>query len=79
MPYADPEYIDIWTRVEAEIPIFGITRDNPETYYVTGLSIPLDDPLNTSVTLSNSKALISENVISAGDIKGSAKGVIDAS
>lgn len=79
-PYTDPEYIDIWTKVEAEIPQFGITSDKPEIYYVTALSIPLDDPLNTDVTLANKANVISESKITAGDIMAQpAKGIIDSS
>ena len=76
---SDPEYIDIWTRIEATIPTFGITENNPEIYYVMSLDIPLDNYLNTSVTLSNKNMLISENTIQSGDIKGTTDGIIDTS
>lgn len=76
-PLADPEYVDIWTQIYAEIPMFDIDSDNPERYFVSALSIPLDDYLNTSVTLINNANLMSDNVISAGDIKGGSKGIID--
>lgn len=78
-PLSDPEYIDIWTRIEATIPTFGITENNPEIYYVMSLDIPLDNYLNTSVTLSNKNMLISENTIQSGDIKGTTDGIIDTS
>lgn len=78
-PLSDPEYIDIWTRIEATIPTFGITENNPEIYYVMSLDIPLDDYLNTSVVLSNKNMLISENTIQSGDIKGTTDGIIDTS
>ena len=52
-PFSDAEYIDIWTQIYAEIPAFGITEDSPEQYYVSEMSIPLDDYLNTQVTLAN--------------------------
>lgn len=78
-PLADPEYIDIWTRIYASIPELGITEDDPEKYFVSAMDIPLDDYLNTTLTLVNKKNMISDNVISAGDIKGSAKGIIDTS
>lgn len=76
---ADPEYIDIWTQIYASIPELGITEDDPEKYFVSAMDIPLDDYLNTTLTLINKKNMISDNVISAGDIKGSAKGIIDTS
>lgn len=78
-PLSDPEYIDIWTRIEATIPTFGITENNPEIYYVMSLDIPLDNYLNTSVTFSNKNMLISENAIQSGDIKGTTDGIIDTS
>lgn len=78
-PFTDPEYVDIWTFISAEIPQFDITADNPEEYFVSAMDIPLDDYLNTSVTLINTKELITDNVISAGDIKGSTEGIIDTS
>lgn len=52
-PFSDSEYIDIWTQIYAEIPAFGITEDSPEQYYVSEMNIPLDDYLNTQVTLAN--------------------------
>lgn len=78
-PLSDPEYIDIWTRVYATIPELGITENDPEIYYVSSLDIPLDDYLNTSITLINNADLISNQNISNGDIKGTSKGIIDSS
>lgn len=74
MPLADTEYIDIWTAVYATIPELDINEE--ELFYVVGLSIPLDDHLNTRVTLSHHSKMISDDVISAGDIKGVSKGII---
>ena len=76
-PFSDPEYIDIWTQVYAEIPAFGITSDSPEKYYVSEMSIPLDDYLNTQVTLVNKASLISDSNIGANNMQGSTKGIID--
>ena len=78
-PLSDPEYIDIWARVYATIPELGITETDPEIYYVSSLDIPLDDYLNTSITLINNADLISNQNISNGDIKGTSKGIIDSS
>lgn len=78
-PLSDPEYIDIWTRVYATIPELGITENDPEIYYVSSLDIPLDDYLNTSITLINNIDLISNQNVSNGDIKGTSKGIIDSS
>lgn len=78
--YTDDEYIDIWTRVYAKIPELGIGTDDPEeSFYVVGMNIPLDDHLNTKITLANNSKMISDNIISAGDIKGTSKGIIDKS
>lgn len=78
--YTDLEYIDIWTQVYAKIPELGIGTDDPEEhYYVTSMSIPLDDHLNTRITLANNAKMITNNIISAGDIKGTSKGIIDKS
>ena len=76
-PFSDPEYVDIWTQVYAEIPAFGITSDSPEKYYVSEMSIPLDDYLNTQVTLVNKASLISDSNIGANNMQGSTKGIID--
>ena len=76
-PFSDPEYVDIWTQVYAEIPAFGITSDSPEKYYVSEMSIPLDDYLNTQVTLVNKANLISDSNIGANDMQGGTKGIID--
>ena len=76
-PFSDPEYVDIWTQVYAEIPAFGITNDSPEKYYVSEMSIPLDDYLNTQVTLVNKASLISDSNIGANNMQGSTKGIID--
>lgn len=76
-PFSDSEYIDIWTQVYAEIPAFGITSDSPEKYYVSEMSIPLDDYLNTQVTLVNKASLISDSNIGANNMQGSTKGIID--
>ena len=76
-PFSDPEYVDIWTQVYAEIPAFGITSDSPEKYYVSEMSIPLDDYLNTQVTLVNKASLISDSNIGANNMQGSTKGTID--
>lgn len=78
-PYADPEYIDVWTKVIVTIPSMGITEDDPEIYYVSELSIPLDNYLNTQVTLVNRANLISETANSSENLKGSAKGIMDTS
>ena len=78
--YTDDEYIDIWTRVYAKIPELGIGTDDPEeSFYVIGMNIPLDDHLNAKITLANNSKMISDNIISAGDIKGTSKGIIDNS
>ena len=78
--YTDDEYIDIWTRVYAKIPELGIGTDDPEeSFYVVGMNIPLDDHLNTKITLANNSKMISDSIISAGDIKGTSKGIIDKS
>lgn len=74
--FSDPEYIDIWTQVYAEIPAFGITNDSLEKYYVSEMSIPLDDYLNTNITLINKANLISDSSIEANNIQGSTKGII---
>ena len=74
--FSDPEYIDIWTQVYAEIPAFGITNDSLEKYYVSEMSIPLDDYLNTNITLINKANLISDSNIEANGIQGSTKGII---
>ena len=74
--FSDPEYIDIWTQIYAEIPAFGITNDSLEKYYVSEMSIPLDDYLNTNITLINKANLISDSNIEANDIQGSTKGII---
>ena len=76
-PFSDPEYVDIWTQVYAEIPAFGITSDSPEKYYVSEMSIPLDDYLNTQVTLVNKASLISDSNIGANNMQGGTKGIID--
>lgn len=76
-PLTDTEYVDIWTEVRAEIPELEMSKE--EKYYVSSLNIPLDDPINTTITLMNKANLISENKISAGDIKGASKGIIDTS
>lgn len=76
-PLTDSEYVDIWTEVRAEIPELEISKE--EKYYVSSLNIPLDNPINTTITLMNKANLISENKISAGDIKGASKGIIDSS
>lgn len=78
-PYADPEYIDVWTKVIVTIPSMGITENDPEIYYVSELSIPLDNYLNTQVTLVNRANLISETANSSENLKGSAKGIMDTS
>ena len=75
MLYTDPEYIDIWTQVYAQIPELDI--DISEHYFVISMSIPLDDHLNTKITLANNRSLISDNIIVAGDIRGTPKGIID--
>lgn len=78
--YTDREYVDIWTQIYAKIPELGIGTDDPEEhYYVTSMSIPLDDHLNTRITLANNAKMITDNIISAGDIKGTSKGIIDKS
>lgn len=76
-PLTDSEYVDIWTEVRAEIPELEMSKE--EKYYVSSLNIPLDNPINTTITLMNKANLISENKISAGDIKGASKGIIDSS
>lgn len=76
-PLTDTEYVDIWTEVRAEIPELEMSKE--EKYYVSSLNIPLDNPINTTITLMNKANLISENKISAGDIKGASKGIIDTS
>lgn len=77
--YTDPEYVDIWTQIYAKIPELDIGTENPSEHYaVVSLSIPLDDPLNTKITLANHKDMISDNVIVAGDIRGTPKGIIDS-
>lgn len=76
-PFSDPEYVDIWTQIYAVIPSFGINQNDPERYFVSAMDIPLDDYINTKITLINNANLISDNVINAGDIKGSSKGIID--
>lgn len=80
-PFSDSEYIDIWTQIYAEIPAFGITEDSPEQYYVSEMSIPLDDYLNTQVTLANKTifengANFISNDIVAVDTTQESKGVI---
>ena len=78
MLYTDPEYIDIWTQVYAKIPELDIGVDDPsEHYFVVSMSIPLDDHLNTKLTLANNRDLITDNKIVAGDIRGTPKGIID--
>ncbi len=77
-PLADPEYIDIWTQVYAEIPAFGITNDSPEKYYVSEMSIPLDDYLNTQITLANKTNLISDSSVNANYMQGTSKNVTGA-
>ena len=74
--FSDPEYIDIWTQIYAEIPAFGITNDSLEKYYVSEMSIPLDDYLNTNITLINKANLISDSNIEANNIQGNTKGII---
>lgn len=78
-PLADPEYLDIWTQIYATIPELGITEDDPEKYFISAMDIPLDDYYSATVTLVNKQSVISDNTISAGDIKGSGKGIIDTS
>ena len=73
-PLADPEYIDIWTQVYAEIPAFGITLDSPEKYYVSEMTIPLDDYLNTQITLMNKANLITDSPTNANHMQGTSKG-----
>lgn len=76
--YTESECLDLWTQVYAYIPELGVGTENPaEHYSVVSLSIPLDDPLNTQVTLNDYKSMITDNVIIAGDIRGSSIGVID--
>lgn len=78
MLYTDPEYIDIWTQVYAKIPELDIGVNDPsEHYFVVSMSIPLDDHLNTKLTLANNRDLITDNKIVAGDIRGTPKGIID--
>ena len=80
MLYTDPEYIDIWTQIYAKIPELGIGVEDPEEhYYVSAMSIPLDDHYNSRITLANNAKKLSSTYISAGDIKGASKGVIDKS
>ena len=76
---ADPEYIDIWTHIDASIPELDITEADPETYYVSALDIPLDNWIDTQVSLVNTAELISQAKIDAGYILGSSKGIIDTS
>lgn len=78
-PFADGEYLDVWTKVIAEIPELGITSDDPEEYYISSISVPIDNYLNTSVTLSSFSKNISDMAITSGDIKGYSKGIIDSS
>lgn len=77
-PFSDPEYIDLWTQIYANIPEIGMSEDDQELYYVSSLDIPLDDYLNTSITLVNNADTISDQAISNGDIKGASKGIIDS-
>lgn len=78
-PVADNEYLDVWTQVIAEIPELGITSEDPEKYYISSVSIPIDNYINTQVTLSSLSTKISDNSISSGDITGYSKGIIDSS
>ena len=77
---ADPEYIDVWTQIYVKIPELDIgVRDPEEHFYVSEMSIPLDNHYNSTITLSNISNKVSKTYISAGDIKGVSKGVIDKS
>lgn len=73
-PFCDSKYIDLWTRVYVTAKPFGLQN---EEYYVTEISIPLDDPAGTQITLTSKNKLLTDSNISNGLISGTKKGVID--
>lgn len=73
-PYCDSKYIDLWTRVYVTAKPFGLQN---EEYYVTQISIPLDDPAGTELTLTSKNKLLTDSSITNGMVTGTKKGVID--
>ena len=73
-PYCDSKYIDLWTRVYVTAKPFGLQN---EEYYVTQISIPLDDPAGTEITLTSKNKLLTDSSITNGMVTGTKKGVID--
>ena len=73
----DPEYVDIWTVIRASIPQLGITKEDPEIYYVSSMDIPLDDYLNTQLGLVGRSSMISNNTNNSGNFQSTSSGIID--
>lgn len=75
-PLCDTEYFDIWTKVHVTSIPHGI-RD--EVFYTTGIDIPIPNPYDQSLTLSNAAELISRTKEARGSLYTGSKGIYPSS